>query len=119
MMSLWSWNKDSCNFDRNQQAIIKLFCSVLILYQYSYVGYIPGCLQQTKILLTALTKQKQSHYCGLCIFSKSTEVHFLILNTIVILGVILMLNKKMIGYESQATKPGSCFCTVVFSYKQH
>lgn len=43
MMSLWPWNKDSCNFDRNQQAIIKLFCSVLILYQYSYVGYIPEC----------------------------------------------------------------------------
>lgn len=25
----------------------------------------------------------------------------------------------MIGYESQATKPGGCFCTAVFNYKQH
>ena len=30
-----------------------------------------------------------------------------------------MLNKKIIGYESQATKPGGCFCTAVFTYKQH
>ena len=50
MMPLWPWNKDSCNFDRNQQVIIKLVCSVLILYQYSYIGYIPGCLQQIMIL---------------------------------------------------------------------
>lgn len=25
----------------------------------------------------------------------------------------------MIGYESQATKPGGCFCTAAFNYKQH
>ena len=52
-------------------------------------------------------------------FFKEYTSTFSILNTIIILGVILMLNKKMIGYESQATKPGSCFCTAVFSYKQH
>lgn len=30
-----------------------------------------------------------------------------------------MLNKEMIGYESQAKKPVGCFYTAVFSYKQH
>lgn len=29
-----------------------------------------------------------------------------------------MLNKKMIGYESQDTKPGDCLCTAVFHYKK-
>ena len=30
-----------------------------------------------------------------------------------------MLNKKMIGYESQVTRLRGCFCTAVFNYKQH